>query len=75
MSTELFVVHVQENVTAALVERNGGEYTSPPQEREQALQLVELVLGQPVAVNGERELCWRQPIAGGQRTVTLQRAE
>ena len=65
---------VQEQRTAALAGHEGGEYQSPPQEREQALQLVELVLGQKVTVNGERERCWRQPIAGGQRSVTLRRA-
>ena len=70
---ELFVVEVREQRTAALAGREGGEYESPPQGREQALQLVEVVLGQKVTVNGERERSWRQPIAGGQRSVTLRR--
>ena len=75
MSMELFVVHVREQRTQALAGRGGREYVSPPQDRAQALQLVELVLvGQAVAVNGERERCWRQPVAGGQRSVKLRRA-
>ena len=71
---ELFVVHVQEQRTVALAGHEGREYVSPPQERARALALVELVLGQKVAVNGERERCWRQAVAGGQRSVTLRRA-
>jgi hypothetical protein len=70
----LFVVHVREHLTAALVGRDGREYLSPPQERHQALRLVELMLGREVAVNGERQQCWREPVAGGQRSVTLRRA-
>ena len=72
---ELFVVHVQEQRSEALAGHAGAEYLSPPQEREQALQLVELVLGQKVTVNGERERCWRLPVAGGQRSVSLRRAD
>jgi hypothetical protein len=74
MSTERFVVEVHEQRTAALAGHEGAEYVSPPQEREQALQLVELVLGHKVTVNGERERCWRQAVAGGQRSVSLRRA-
>jgi hypothetical protein len=70
---ELFVVRVQEQRTEALAGHEGGQYESPPQEREQALRLVELVLGQKVTVNGEGELRWRQPVAGGQRSVSLRR--
>lgn len=71
---ELFVVHVREQRSEALAGHEGREYTSPPQERAQALELVELVLGQTVTVNGERERCWRRPVAGGQRSITLRRA-
>jgi hypothetical protein len=74
-TVELFVVRVQEERTEALTEQAGREYVSPPQERTHALGLVELMLGREVAVNGERECCWRQPIAGGQRSVTLQRVD
>ncbi|MBV9194626.1 MAG: hypothetical protein JO168_10825 [Solirubrobacterales bacterium] len=74
-SEELFVVEVREQRTSALAGHEGGEYVSPPQEREQALELVELMLGHKVTVNGEREHCWRQPVAGGQRSVLLRRVD
>ena len=70
---ELFVVHVRERRAQALVGHEGREYESPPQQGEQALRLVELMLGHDVAVNGEREHCWREPVAGGQRSITLRR--
>ena len=71
---QLFVVYVREQRDRALVGHDGREYESPPQQREQALRLVELMLGRDVAVNGEREHCWREPVAGGQRSITLRRA-
>jgi hypothetical protein len=71
---ELFVVEIHESRTRALAGHEGREYQSPPQQRQQALRLVELMLGQDVAVNGERQHCWRQPVAGGQRSITLRRA-
>jgi len=71
---ELFVVEVHESRARALAGHDGRQYVSPPQERERALQLVELMLGQEVAINGERERSWRQPVAGGQRSITLRRA-
>lgn len=73
-NVQLFVVQVREQRTPALGGHEGREYTSPPQERERALMLVELMLGRGVAVNGEREQCWRQPVAGGQRSIALRRA-
>jgi hypothetical protein len=48
---------------------------SPPQDREQALELVELLLGHPTSANGSTEQLWRQAIAGGQRSVKLRREE
>ena len=72
---ELFIVHVLEWRTEALAGHKGRGYTSPPQERAQALRLFELMLDHEVAVNGERERCWRVPIAGGQRSVTLRHAD
>ena len=71
---ELFVVEVRENVTEALIEHEGHVYVSPPQDREQALGLVALLLGHPTSVNGGAEQLWRQAIAGGQRSVKLRRA-
>ena len=70
---ERFVVEVRENVTEALIEHEGQVYVSPPQDREQALELVALLLGHPTSVNGGAEQLWRQAIAGGQRSVKLRR--
>jgi hypothetical protein len=70
---ERFVVEVRENVTEALIEHEGQVYVSPPQDREQALELVALLLGHPTSVNGGAEHLWRQAIAGGQRSVKLRR--
>jgi hypothetical protein len=70
---ERFVVEVRETVTEALIEHAGQGYVSPPQDREQALELVALLLGHPTSVNGGAEHLWRQAIAGGQRSVMLRR--
>ena len=70
---ERFVIEVRENVTEALIEHEGHVYVSPPQDREQALELVALLLGHPTSVNGSLEELWCQAIAGGQRSVKLRR--
>jgi hypothetical protein len=70
---ERFVVEVRESVTEALIEHEGQMYVSPPQDREQALELVALLLGHPASPNGGVEQLWRQAIAGGQRSVKLRR--
>lgn len=72
--TERFVVEVRESVTEALIEHEGHMYVSPPQDREQALALVALLLGHPAPVNGGHAQLWRHAIAGGQRSVMLRRA-
>jgi hypothetical protein len=71
---ERFVVEVRENVTEALIEHEGHVYVSPPQDREQALGLVALLLGRPTSTNGATEQLWHQAIAGGQRSVMLRPA-
>jgi hypothetical protein len=71
---ERFVVEVRENITEALIEHEGHMYVSPPQDREQALKLVALLLGHPTSVTGSAEQLWRQAIAGGQRSVMMRRA-
>ena len=70
---ERFVVEVRETVTEALIEHEGHVYVSPPQDREQAMELVALLLGHPTSPNGGVEQLWRQAIAGGQRSVRLRR--
>jgi len=73
--TDRFVVEVRENVTEALIEHAARVYVSPPQDREQALELVAVLLGHPTSANGGLEQMWRQAIAGGQRSVQLRRVE
>ena len=68
---ERFVVEVRDNVTEALIEHEGHVYMSPPQDREQALELVALLLGHPTSANCGAEQLWRQAIAGGQRSIKL----
>ena len=65
----LVVVQVVDETNQTLTGRNGVQYTSPPQPREHALALVELLLGHPPATNDRQ---WRSPLAGGRRTITLQ---
>ena len=67
---ELVVVHVSDAINATLAGRGDTSYQSPPQPREDALNLVRLLLGRNEAPNGS-EPRWTCPIAGGQRTVTL----
>jgi hypothetical protein len=66
----LVVVHVTDAVNPTLAGRGDASYQSPPQAREEALNLVCLLLGCNEAPNGS-EPRWTCPIAGGQRTVTL----
>ena len=66
----LVVVHVTDAVNATLAGRGDASYQSPPQAREDALNLVRLLLGRNEAPNAS-EPRWTCPIAGGQRTVTL----
>ena len=64
----LVVVQVVDETNQTLTGRNAVQYTSPPQPREHALALVELLLGHPPATNDRQ---WRSPLAGGRRTITL----
>ena len=65
----LVVVQVVDETNQTLTGRNGVQYTSPPQPREHALALVELLLGHPPTADTEH---WRSPLAGGGRTITLE---
>ena len=67
---ELVVVHVTDAINPTLAGRDDASYQSPPQAREDALNLVRLLLGCNEAPNAS-EPRWTCPIAGGQRTVTL----
>jgi hypothetical protein len=70
-----FIVEVRENVSEALIEHEGHVYVSPPQDRDEALELVALLLGHPASANGGPDQLWRQAIAGGQRSVNLRLVE
>jgi len=72
---ERFVVEVSETIVEALTGRPGHVYVSPPQDQEQALELVALLLGSAETANSGSEQLWRQAIAGGQRSVKLRRVE
>ena len=71
----LVVVHVRDQVNRTLAGHDGREYTSPPHHRTDALILVALLLGRPAPTNGDRDgdehRSWSCPLAGGQRTITL----
>ena len=66
----LVVVHVKDTINAALAGHDGCEYTSPPQRREQALELVVLLLGCP-APPADGVDTWSTAVAGGRRSITL----
>jgi len=68
-SERLVVVRVVDETNPMLTGRTPVRYTSPPQPREHALALVELLLGHPPTADSGQ---WRSPIAGGGRTITLQ---
>ena len=69
----LVVVHVRDQVNRTLAGHDGREYTSPPHQRTDALTLVALLLGRPAPTNGDgtEQSSWSCPVAGGQRTITL----
>ena len=71
----LVVVHVRDQVNRMLAGHEGREYTSPPHPRTDAVVLVALLLGRSVQPDGDRDEqnSWRCPLAGGQRTITLNR--
>lgn len=69
----LYVVEVSEQVSAPLTGRQGREYAAPPQGLDAARRLAALLLDAPEAPEGDGP--WRRPLAGGQRTVRLVRAD
>jgi hypothetical protein len=68
----LYVVEVEDRLSAALSRRSGHRYSSPAQSLEQARELAALLLDAEHAPEGEGP--WRRPLAGGHRLVWLVRA-
>jgi hypothetical protein len=69
----LYVVEVEDRLTASLARRTGTSYASPPQSLEDARRLAALLLDCEQAPDGEGP--WRRPLAGGHRIVRLVRSE
>ena len=67
----LVEVRVRDQVNRMLANHDGREYTSPPHERADALALVALLLERPVEPDEHERTSWSRPLAGGQRTITL----
>jgi hypothetical protein len=64
-------VTVTEHRTRGLVDSDGASYVSPPQTEEQARSLIALLAGATTGLDGGGP--WRQPVAGGQRIIELER--
>jgi hypothetical protein len=69
-----YVVHVADEIDERIAGHPGCAYASPPQDLGDAVALVRLLLGGPVDGPQGRQR-WTRPIAGGRRTVTLERAD
>jgi hypothetical protein len=69
----LVVVRVDDEINQSLTGRGGQSYESPPQPREQALTLVQVLLGYTgEQLDGAEQ--WTCPVAGGRRTVAVRPA-
>jgi hypothetical protein len=64
-------VIVTEHRTRGLVDSDGTGYVSPAQIEQQARSLIALLAGATAAAGGGGS--WRQPVAGGQRIIELER--
>ncbi len=71
MAARSYRVLVSEQRTLALVDAQPINYLSPPQPEAEARALATLLAGATLAGDGP----WRQPIAGGQRTIQLKATE
>jgi len=70
-TNELVVVHVTDAVNSILSGRGDVSYQSPPLPAAEAMTLVRLLLGRG-GTPREEAVSWRCPIAGGQRTITIE---
>src|SRR3954471_19838164 len=64
---------VHDRLNTRLVGRRSISYTSPPQPYDEALVLAGILLDRPEGLSGAGP--WFRPIAGGQRTVSLEVVE
>jgi len=64
---------VEDRLNTTLVGRRSIAYTSPPQPYDEALVLAGILLDRPEGLSGAGP--WFRPIAGGQRTVSLEVVE
>ena len=64
-------VIVVEHRTRGLVDSDGTTYISPAQTEQQERSLIALLAGATAAAGGGGP--WRQPVAGGQRIIELDR--
>jgi hypothetical protein len=64
-------VIVTEHRTRGLVDTDGTTYISPPRTEEQARSLIALLACGTAGLRGGGP--WRQPVAGGQRIIELER--
>lgn len=72
MSAEAFVIRVDDLINETIAGHPGCHYTSPPHTREQALQLVDALIGTPCNPgDNDPQTAWSTPTAGGRRTITL----
>jgi len=67
-----FVVHVSDRFSPGLTGRHDRDYASPPQPRDEALQLAGFLVDAAEALDGEGP--WQRALAGGRRTVRVERA-
>ena len=72
VGASLVIVRVEDAIDATLIGRTGASYESPPQTRGQAMALVRVLLGSH-SYETNRESRWVTAIAGGRRTVTVER--
>ena len=74
MTRERYIVDVRDDVDARIAGHDGVTYTSPPQARRQALELIAVLLGGPVDP-GTGHSTWTQPIPGGRRVIRLEHGQ
>ena len=73
MAEPRYRLTVHDRLNTSLVGRRSISYTSPPQPYDEALVLAGILLDRPEGLQGAGP--WFRPVAGGQRTVSLEVVE